>query len=275
MLLTACLGFEKEIKMPLISTIVNRWQKYHFLFEELVKRDFKKKYKRTHLGLIWSMLGPLMQLAVMALVFTQFFGATTEHFVIYVFAGNLVFIYFKQATTNGMLSLTSNSGIISNVNAPKYLFLLSSNVATLINFLLTLIIFFMFTMIFGIGLHFRFLLILYPVICLLVFNIGVGLILSAMFVFFKDVQYLYDIFTIMLMWMSAIFYPIEGFSLTVQRLFMLNPIFVYIHYIRLVVIHGVVPSINVHLLGAFYALAVLAIGGLLYKKYNYRFLYYM
>jgi len=252
-----------------------RWQKYSFLFSELVKRDFKKKYKRTFLGIIWSMLSPLLQLLVMALVFTRFFGRNVEHFIIYLFAGNLVFSYFKESTNGGMQALKSNAEIITKINTPKYLFLLSKNVSALINFALTLVIFFIFAAADGVVFHPRFALLIFPVVCLLVFNIGVGLILSALFVFFKDIQYLYDIFTMLLMYFSAIFYTVESFSANVQRLYLLNPVYAYIHYFRLVVLYGVVPSVSVHLICGLYAAAALLIGGAFYKRYNYRFLYYL
>ena len=198
-----------------------------------------------------------------------------QHFIIYVFAGKLVYQFFRDSTSGGMQALSANSGIITKTNAPKYLFLLSRNVSGLINFLLTLVIFFIFVAFDSIAFHPRFFLLIYPVMTLLVFNIGVGLFLSALFVFFKDTQYLYDIFAMMLMWLSAIFYPIYTFSPAVQRLFLLNPIFAHIHYFRLVVLYGTVPSINVHLICALYALTALAAGCWIYKRYNYRFIFHL
>ena len=82
--------------------MIEKLRKHRFLFEELVKRDFKKKYKRTILGMAWSVLSPLLQLLVLTLVFTQFFGRTTPHFMIYIFCGNLVFSFFSDATKGGM-----------------------------------------------------------------------------------------------------------------------------------------------------------------------------
>ena len=111
-------------------------QQHQFLFEELVKRDFKKKYKRTVLGMAWSILSPLLMLLVMRLVFTQFFGRGMEHYTTYLFCGNLVFSYFSESTGQGMTSLMGNAGIFTKVNVPKYLFLFSKNVQTLINFCL-------------------------------------------------------------------------------------------------------------------------------------------
>lgn len=249
--------------------------KNQFLFEELVKRDFKKKYKRAALGMLWSMLAPLLTLLVMAFVFTHFFGRTVPHFVVYMFAGNLVFFYYRESTSGGMNALVANAGIFTKVNVPKYLFLFSKNVSSLINFLLTLVLFFIFMVLDGLPFTWKFIMLLYPIGCLLVFNIGVGLILSALFVIFKDVQYLYDVFTMMMMYLSAIFYPITTFPEKIQLLFHLNPVFVYINYFRTIVIDGVIPSVSYHLLCAFYALLAFAIGAFIYKKYNYRFLYYV
>ena len=250
-------------------------KKNSFLFEELVKRDFKKKYKRTVLGMFWSMLSPLMTLLVMALVFTKFFGRDTPHYIIYLFAGNLIFSYFKESTTGGMGALVSNSGIISKVNVPKYLFVFAKNVSVLINFLLTLAIFFIFALFDGVDFGLHLITLIYPVICLLIFNLGMGLILSAMYVVFKDIQYLYDIFSMLLMYLSAIFYTVDIFEPTIQKLFYLNPLYCFISYFRTVVIDGVYASVELNLLCLFYAMASMIIGSWVYKKYNYRFIYYM
>lgn len=255
--------------------MIQKLKRHRFLFEELVKRDFAKKYKRTILGMAWSILSPLMNLLIMWLVFSNFFGNNVNHYAIYLFAGQLVFSYFTDATNLGMTSLVGNAGIFTKVNVPKYLFLLSQNVSALINFGLTLLIFFAFAAFDRILFTWKFLLLLYPTICLVTFNLGMGLILSALFVFFRDMQYLWGILTQLLMWMSAIFYTIDGYSPMVQNLFLLNPIYLYIRYFRKIVLDGVIPTPQFHLLAAFYALAALAIGAFMYKKYNHEFLYYV
>ena len=249
-------------------------KQHKFLLEELIKRDFKKKYKRTLLGMGWSVLSPLLMLLVMRLVFTQFFGRGMEHYTTYLFCGNLIFSYFSEASNQGMSSLLSNSGIYSKVNVPKYLFLFSKNVQTLINFAITLVVFFLFCLLDQITFTWKFILLLYPIINLVIFNIGIGLILSALFVFFRDIQYLWSIFTQLLMYMSAIFYTIDSFSPMTQTLFHINPLYVYIKYFRLIVIDGTIPSIRIHLLAIGYALCALLIGALIYKKNNHKFLYY-
>ncbi len=249
-------------------------KQHQFLLEELIKRDFKKKYKRTLLGMGWSVLSPLLLLLVMRLVFTHFFGRGMEHYTTYLFCGNLVFTYFSESSSQGMSSLLSNAGIYTKVNVPKYLFLFSKNVQTLINFAITLVVFFVFCIFDGILFTWKFIFLLYPILCLVIFNIGIGLILSALFIFFKDIQYLWSIFTQLLMYMSAIFYTVDTFSPFVQKVFHINPIYVYIKYFRLIVIDATIPSVWIHLLAFGYAIVFFGIGALIYKRRNHKFLYY-
>ena len=209
------------------GSIVQRLKQYQFLFEELVKRDFKKKYKRTVLGMAWSILSPLLMLLVMRLVFTQFFGRNTPHYTTYLFCGNLVFSFFNESSTQ------------------------------------------------GITFTWRFVLLLCPIGMLVLFNIGVGLILSALFVFFRDIQYLWTVFTQLLMYMSAIFYTIDRYPENVQNLFLLNPVYLFIRYFRKIVIEATIPTVWFHLLMLADVLIVVGLGCWMYKKYNHRFLYYV
>lgn len=253
----------------------NRLKNNQFMFEELVKRDFKQKYKRTVLGMLWSVLSPLLTLLVMRLVFTQFFGRNIEHYTTYMFAGNLLYSYFRESTNGGMSSLMSNSHIFTKINVPKYLFLLSKNVSAVINFGLSLIVFFIFVGLDKVPFSWTFLAIVYPICTLTLFNIGVGMILSALFVFFRDIQYLYEIFTLLLMYLSAIFYRVDGYPATAQRLFLLNPVYCNIKYVRIVVLDGTLPSPAFHGLLLLYGIVFLALGALIYKKKNQQFLYYV
>lgn len=255
--------------------MIQKLKKNQFLFEELVKRDFKKKYKRTVLGMAWSLLSPLLMLLVMRLVFTQFFGATMEHYTTYLFCGNLIFACFSESTALGMTSLLENADIFSKVNVPKYLFLLSKNIQGLINFGLTLCVFFLFCVLDDITFTWKLILLLYPSCCLILFNIGMGLILSALFMFFRDIQYLWSVFTQLLMYISAIFYTIDQYTYTIQCLFLLNPIYLFIRYFRKIVIDATIPTVWFHLLMLADVVIVLGIGCWMYKKYNHKFLYYI
>lgn len=255
--------------------MLEKLKKNRFLFEELVKRDFKKKYKRTVLGMLWSLLAPLLNVLILMFVFVNIFGRTQEHFIIYIFCGTLVMSFYTEATQGCMRALMANASIFTKVNVPKYLFLLSKTFQALINFALTTIIFILFCIFDHIQFGFHMLSLLYPVLCLLVFSFGVGMVLSALFVFFRDVEYLYSIFLTLLNYVSAIFYPVTIMPENLRSIFYLNPVYVYIFYFRCVVIDGFVPSLIIHILAAAYALIALLAGCLLYKKCNNEFLYYV
>ena len=255
--------------------MLKKYMQYQFLFEELVKRDFKKKYKRTVLGMAWSVLSPLLTLLVMKLVFTKFFGRDTPHYTTYLFCGNIVFSYVSEATRSGMEALMGNAHIFTRVTIPKYLFVFSKNVQTLINFFLTVAILFLFVGIDRLPFTWKFLCLIYPICCLVGFDIGIGLILSALYVFFRDIKYLYDVFLKLLGYMSAIFYTVDRYDAKVQRLFLLNPVYLFIKYFREIVIGSNVPSVQFHLLMLADTIFALGVGVGIYKKYNTKFLYYV
>lgn len=250
-------------------------KQHKFLFEELVKRDFKKKYKRTVLGMGWSMLSPLLMLLVMKLVFEQFFGRTVNHYTIYLFCGLLTFNWFSESTGSGMRSLFGNAGIFTKVNVPKYLFLFSVNIQVLINFALTLIVFFIFCAIDHVPFTWRFLCLVYPIMTLLLFNVGIGMVLSALFIFFRDIDYLWSVALQLIMYGSAIFYTVVDFTPKLQLVFSLNPVYRHIAYIREIVLAGSIPSLGTHLTLLGFAVAAFLAGAYMYKHYNTKFLYYV
>ena len=250
-------------------------EKHRFLFEELVKRDFKKKYKRTVLGMGWSMLAPLLMLLVMKLVFEQFFGRNTPHYTTYLFCGLLVFNWFAESTNGGMRSLYGNASIFTKVNVPKYLFLFSGNIQALLNFSLTLLVFFFFCWLDDVAFTWRFVFLLYPIMTLLLFNVGVGMVLSALYIFFRDMDYLWGVFIQLLMYGSAIFYQVDKMSPSIQAVFAFNPVYRHIAYVREIVLNGAIPSLTVHLALAGFAGIAFLVGAFMYKRYNTRFLYYV
>lgn len=253
----------------------SKLKKHQFLFEELVKRDFKKKYKRTVLGMGWSMLSPLLMLLVMKVVFEQFFGRTVNHYTTYLFCGLLTFQWFSESTNSGMRSLFGNAGIFTKVNVPKYMFLFSANIQVLLNFALTLMVFFVFCAIDHIPFTWRFMSLLYPISTLLLFNVGIGMVLSALFVFFRDIDYLWSVVLQLVMYGSAIFYTVEKFPPKIQLVFSMNPIYRHISYIREVVLAGTIPSFETHMTLLGFAVAAFMAGSYMYKHYNTKFLYYV
>ena len=256
--------------MALLETI----KKYKFLFEELVKRDFKKKYKRTILGMGWSLLSPLLNVLVLMLVFVNFFGRTQEHYIIYIFSGTLVMSFYADTTKGCMLALKQNASIFSKVNIPKYLFLISKACQTAINFALTLAIFVVFCVGDGIQFGWHMLSLVYPIIFLTVFSFGVGMILASLYIFFRDIEYLYSVFLTLLHYVSAIFYPATILG-EYSYILHINPVYNYIFYFRSVVIDQTIPSLEIHALCAIYAMIFLLIGWLIYRKCDREFMYYV
>ena len=254
---------------------ISTFWRYRFLLSNLINRDIKVKYRRSKLGILWSVLNPLLSLLVMRLVFTNFFGRNTIHYTIYLFAGNLMFSYYRESTSGGMNSLLANASIFTKINVPKYLFLFSKSVSSFINFCLTLVVFFVFVAIDRVPFSWSFFAILYPVCTLTMFNLGVGMVLSALYIFFRDIQYIYDIFTTLLMYMSAIFYQVDSYPGWVQRVFLLNPVYCNIKYTRIIVLEGHLPSLAFHGLLMLYGAAALCVGCVIYKTQNHKFLYYV
>lgn len=235
-----------------------------FLLAELIKRDFIKKYKRTTLGILWSALAPLLLLITMDLVFGTFFGKKLPHYTIYLFSGLLLFNYFSGITRNSMTVLYNSAPIYSKVPVPKLYFLISRSVASFIDFLVSLVVFFIFVVLDGISLKVDFLLLIYPIVCLFFINFGICMLLSSLYIFFRDLSYLWPVICRIIMYSSAIFYDVSMLSGTLRRLVQCNPLYMCIDYFRQLVIHSTVPSVSYHIILFVMALICLAIGGFTY-----------
>ena len=250
-------------------------KEYGFLFKQLVKRDFKNRYKGTVLGIIWSILYPLIDFLILFVVFSKLLGRNTPHYPVYIFCGTLIMAYFRESTREGMRAFLYNSNIITKIKLPKSIFILSKSFSSLFNLILTTIVFFIICLIDGISFKLSLILLVYPIICITLFNIGLEFMLSVSYVFFRDTAYIYDLFLVIINYLSATFYSIKSFSIEIQRLFLLNPIYCYIEYFREIVINNRVPSVLLHVLCLIYALIALFIGVRVYKANSKKFIYYL
>ena len=250
-------------------------KKYMPLLHELVKRDLKLKYRRSVLGYLWSLLNPLLMMLIMTIVFSYMFRFDIPNYPLYLICGQTLFNFFNESTSMAMYSVIQNGLLIKKVYVPKYIFPISKVISSFVTMSFSLVAILIVMLVTRTAFHLSMLLFWAPLLMLLIFSCGVGMILSALFVFFRDITYLYDIFTLLLNYMSAIFYKVDAFSPMVQRIFLCNPVYCYIRYFRVVVLEGGIPSLPFHLLCAFYALLAAAAGGYIYKKYNHSFLYYV
>lgn len=220
------------------------------------------------------MLAPLCTLFVINFVFSHIWGRTQEYYLIYLFSGWMIFQFYSDATNGGMNSLMANAGIFSKVKVPKYMFLFSRVASSSVNFFLVFLLYMIFVVANGLPVTWKFITLIYPVICMFLLILGVGLVLSALFVFFRDVQYLYGVFSTALMYFTPIFYTVDMMG-DKAWIFYLNPLYLYITYFRNVVISETIPSLEFHIYMLLYSLLFFVIGCAMYKKYNYKFLYYV
>lgn len=249
----------KEIFMPI--DVKNR----RFLLRELIRRDFIKKYKRTVFGLLWTALSPLCLLLIMDLVFGTFFGRNMAHYTIYLFSGLLLYNYFASSTKGALPVLYNNAPIYTKVPVPKIYFLLSHSTAQFINFLVSLVVYFVFVAIDGISFKLSFFSLIYPTICLYLINLGIGMFLSTINIFFRDINYLWPLLCRVIMYASAIFYDISILPSIMRRLLKCNPLYMCIDYFRQVVIHASVPTLSYNLMLCAMTLFCLLVGGCTYR----------
>lgn len=251
--------------------------RYRFLLYNLVGRDFKLKYRRSVLGVLWSVLNPLLMSIVMVVVFSSVFdrGGSVVNFPVYLMMGQLMFNFFNDSTTSSMASILQASALLKKVYLPKYIFPLEKVCFSLVNTIFSfvaLIIVMVFT---GAKLYATTILIVYPLLTMFVFNLGVGLILSAMAVFFRDIMHLWSVFTTALMYFSAIFYDISIFTPLLQKLIHYNPVYWYITTFRQVALYGQVPTVQMLLACAGFAVAALLAGLIVFRKNQDKFVLYM
>lgn len=270
--------------MKTIKNIMSNFKKYQFLMGQLILRDFKVKYKRSVLGVVWSLLYPILMMAVMAAVFSNMFKFQVDgvSYLVYLLTGIIVFNYFSEATSSAMTSVVNNFTLINKVYIPKYIFPLAKCLFVGINFLLTLIPWILIIILtqFGLGnypasINIYYLILPFIFLCIFIFTIGVGLFLSCVSVFLRDVFYIYGIVLTIWQYFTPIFYSIEIIPVKLQVLYQFNPLYQYLTAIRSIVLYGNCPGTANLILCIVYALIAILIGCLVFKKNQDKYIYYI
>lgn len=239
-----------------------------FLLRELVKRDFTAKYKDSVLGVVWSFLNPLLVMLVFTAVFSVLFARTIENYPVYLLAGRLVYDFFNNGTKGAMTSIKDNAAILKKVYIPKYMFSISTISYEFVNFLISIIILFGVMLFTGAKFHYTIIFAVIPIVLVICLVLGIGLMLSVFNTYFTDIGYLYNVFTLLLMYASALFYPIEIVPAPIQRIFTLNPVYCAISCFRECVVYGIFPNVSNLLYLATFAIGSLLIGILIYNIYE-------
>ena len=216
-----------------MKSYIENFKKYRFLLWELVKKGVKLKYRRSYLGILWTLLEPLMTMIVLSVVFGTLFGNKDPHFPVYILCGRLMYSFFSSATNGAMKAIRTNAGMIKKVYVPKYIYPLSSVLFNYIIFAISLIVLVVVSIVLKVYPTIYLAQAIIPLILLLITAFGVGMILSTMAVFFRDLEYLWSVGLMIIMYASAIFYKPEkllksGFGWILKC----NPLYLLIHNFR-------------------------------------------
>ncbi|MDD3415382.1 MAG: ABC transporter permease [Lachnospiraceae bacterium] len=259
------------------------FKKYSFLLKQLVNRDFKVKYKRSVLGILWSLLYPLLTMIVLTLIFTKVFEFSQPgvNYAVYLIIGLTYFNYFSEASNLSMSSVVANFPLLNKVYMPKYIFPLSKCIFVGINFLLSLIPLYGVILVTGstaagtkCHLNIYHLLLPYSFICLFMFTLGVGLLLACISVFLRDMFYIYGIMITMWMYFTPIMYDISMLGEKTQLILKLNPLYHFINFARMIILYNQVPSRSSFIACALFGFVFLVLGVVVFRRHQDQFIYY-
>lgn len=211
-----------------LSNIFSR--RNRILLRELVVTDFKLRYQGSVLGYLWSLLKPLMLFTILYFVFVRFlrFGEGIEHFAVSLLLGIVLWSFFTEATSQGMQAIVSRGDLIRKINFPKYIIVISGTISALINLTLNLIVVFFFIILNGVDIKWSILFLPLNVLELYVFSLAIAFALAAVYVKYRDVSHIWEVFLQGLFYATPILYPlsmvIENASLVIAKILLLNPI---------------------------------------------------
>ena len=215
--------------------------KYSFVTQQLVQRELKRKYSRSRLGILWSVLNPLLSMAVLSLVFSTMFRKSIENYPVYYLTGLILWNFFTGATNAAMTSLADNRTLLLQTRFPRAVFPLSRVLASFVNFLYSLAAYAVILAVFSIRPAWTMALFV-PIVALLgLFVMGVGFLLSILYAYFGDIRHLYGVLLTLWMYLSALFYPVSLLPEAMQKVIGENPIYCYIAAARDCMMYGQVP----------------------------------
>ncbi|MXP76933.1 ABC transporter permease [Lachnospiraceae bacterium WCA-9-b2] len=243
-----------------MSTYIQNFLKFRPLLNELVARDIKIKYRRSILGVLWTLLNPLLMMVVLSVVFTNLFKFDIENFPIYILSGQAIFNFYSDATNNGMASILGSASLIKKVYIPKYLFVVSRICSSVINLAASFSALLLVMMAMRVELHYTIILSIIPVLLLIVFSLGIGLLLAALVVKFRDIMHLYSVFITALMYLTPVIYPMSILPDWLSKIVRFNPLTNYLMMFRNVMLNNTVFGVGDLCIGILEAGVSLAVG---------------
>jgi len=262
---------QKNEKQSLGLNVMTAFIKYKFLLSQLVERDFKTKYKRSVLGILWSFLNPILTMTVQYIVFSTIFKSDIPNFPVYLLSGIVVFNFFSEACGMGLMSIIGNASLITKVYVPKYIYPVSRVFSSVINLLLSLIPLTIVMLLTNTKITFSIFLIPFALICTVLFCIGMAFILSSTMVFFRDTQFLWNVISLLWMYATPLFYPENIIPDTFSFILKINPMYHFIRFIRIAILQGVSPEPMAYLYCIIFSMGTLLIGAIIFKKSQDKF----
>jgi ABC-2 type transport system permease protein len=246
------------------------------ILREMVSTDFKVRYQNSVLGYLWSLLKPLFLFAILYIVFTYIIplGKGVDHYPVYLLTGVILWNFFTEATVQGTLSVVMRGDLIRKISIPRYLVVIASACSALINLSLSLVVILIFALLNGIMPSFEWLLIILLIIELFIFALGISLFLSALFVKFRDISYIWEIFMQAGFYATPIIYPLMNVPTYLHKWFFINPVAQIIQDARYVLVTKTSVTIwnTVHslaiLIPFIIVIAALVIGSLYFKRHS-------
>jgi len=263
------------VNIPRLKALWPGFKKYRHLLATLVSRDIKVKYRRSVLGLLWSVLQPLFFMLIITLVFANVFKLGIRDYPVFYITGFVVFSFVSESTTLSLNSILGNASLIKKVYIPKYIFPLQKCLFALVNMVFSLIAVAIVYIILQVQVYPTVFLLVVVMAYAAVFSFGLSLILSAAVMFLRDVAHLYGIWVTAWMYLTPILYPLSILPEPVQNIVKLNPLVYYVEYARSVMIDGVIPDLNTNLICIGFALLTLIIGLVFFKRTQDRFILHM
>ena len=258
-----------------MSKVINDFKKYRFLLNNLISREIKVKYRRSILGILWSVLNPLLSMIVISFVFSQVFRFDVQHFNVYFLTGSVIFNFMSDATNSSLTSIIDSGSLIKKVYIPKYIFPLEKTTFSLVNLGFSLIAVAIVMIFSGIKITASILLFPMPILYCYIFSLGISLALSAITVMFRDIQHLYSVIVTMWMYLTPVIYPVSVLKGHLLTLMKFNPMYYYVTYFRDVVMYGNIPDLNFNLICLAFSLLSLLFGIIIFKLREKTFIMYL
>ncbi len=247
---------------------------YRYLLGQLVRRDVTTRYKRSVLGVAWTMLNPLGTMLILTFVFSNFFRSEVQHFPVYILSGLLAWNFFTQATNAAISGLVWGGSLLKRIYIPSTVFGVSAIGTALVNMVMSLVPLVIVMIIDGATFHLSMLFLPVSILLLTGFTLGFGLFISSLAVFFPDVGEMYQVLLTGWMYLTPIIYPDTLISAQLLPIFKLNPMYWMVKMFRLPIFEGRFPTFPEVLPAIVWSLGMLIVGWLFFtsrsEEYAYR-----